>query len=86
MSSCFKGLLEEDKRCHQSTITLINGHDPFGKIVGGEPFNGFVPIDSCKLDSYQVLQTSFMMLEQFKARKGPEAFVLKMENILLLVE
>jgi len=53
---------------------LINGNDPFGKIVGGESFSGVVPVDSCDLVSYLVLQTSFMMIEQFKARKGLEAY------------
>ena len=67
-------MLEEDKRRYKSKIALINGNDPFGKIVGGEPFSGVVPVDSCDLVSYLVLQTSFMTVEQFKARKGLEAY------------
>ena len=74
MSSYFEGLLEEDKRRYKSKIALINGNDPFGKIVGGESFSGIVPVDSCDLVSYLVLQTSFMTIEQFKARKGLEAY------------
>ena len=35
MSSYFEGLLEEDKRRYKSKIGLINGNDPFGKVVGG---------------------------------------------------
>ena len=73
MSSYFEGL-QEDKRRYKDKIALINGNDPFGKIVDGEPFNGIVPVDSCDLVSYLVLQTSFMMLEQFKDRKGLEAY------------
>jgi len=33
----FEGLLEEDKRRYKSKISLIDGNDPFGKIVGGDP-------------------------------------------------
>ena len=73
MSSYFEGLLEEDKRRYKSKIGLINGNDPFGKVVGGEPFSGVVPFDSCDLVSYLVLQTSFMTFEQFKARKKPRS-------------
>ena len=74
MSSYFEGLLEENKRRYKSKIELINGNDPFGKIVGGEPFCGVVPVDSCDLVSYLVLKTSYMTSEQFKARKGLEAY------------
>ena len=79
MSSYFEGLLEENKRRYKSKIELINGNDPFGKIVGGEPFCGVVPVDSCDLVSYLVLKTSYMTSEQFKARKGLEAYVSTME-------
>ena len=51
MFSYFEGLLEEDKRCYKSKIGLINGNDPFGKVVGGEPISGVVPFDSCDLVS-----------------------------------
>ena len=37
-------------------------------------FSGVVPVDSCDLVSYLVLQTSCMTIEQFKARKGLEAY------------
>ena len=65
---------EEAKTRYKEKISLINGNDPFGKVVGGEAFSGIVPVDACDLVSYLVLQTSFMTSEQFKARKGLEAY------------
>ena len=67
MSLYFQGLLEEYKRCDKDKIALVLENNLFGKVVGGEPFNGVVPVDLCDLVSDLVLQTSFMMLEQFKA-------------------
>ena len=66
----FEGLSEEAKTRYKEKILLINWNDPFGKVVGGEPFSGVVPVDACDLVSYLVLQTSFMTSEQFKARRG----------------
>ena len=74
LSSYFEGLNEEAKAHYKEKISLINGNDPFGKVVGGENFNGVVPVDACDLVSYLVLQTSFITSEQFKARKGLEAY------------
>ena len=59
------------QRTLQIKTLLIDGHDPFGKIVGGDYFSADVPVDSCCLVSYcLVLQTIFMTLEQLKACKG----------------
>ena len=74
LSSYFEGLNEEAKARYKEKISLINGNNPFGKVVGGETFNGVVPVDACDLVSYLVLQTSFITSEQFKARKGLEAY------------
>ena len=74
LSLYFEGLSEESKARYKEKISLINGNDPFGKVIGGEAFSGIVPVDACDLVSYLVLQTSFMTLEQFKARKGLEAY------------
>ena len=73
LSLYFEGLSEESKARYKEKISLINGNDPFGKVIG-EAFSGIVPVDACDLVSYLVLQTSFMTLEQFKARKGLEAY------------
>jgi len=51
----------------KDNIVLINRNYPFGKIVGEEPFCGVVLVHPCDLVSYLVLQTSFMIFEQFKA-------------------
>ena len=69
----FEGLSEEAKARYKEKISLINGTDPFGKIVGGEAFSG-VPVDACDLVSYLVIQTSYMTSEQFKSRKALEAY------------
>ena len=74
LSLYFEGLSEEAKTRYKEKISLINGNDPFGKVIGGEAFSGIVPVDACDLVSYLVLQTSFMTSEQFKARKGLEAY------------
>ena len=70
----FEGLSEEAKARYKEKISLINGTDPFGKIVGREAFSGVVPVDACDLVSYLVLQTSFVTSEQFKSRKALEAY------------
>jgi len=58
----------------QKKNALTNGTDSFAKVVGWESFHGVVPVDSCDLVSYLVLQTSCMTVEQFKAHKGLEAY------------
>ena len=39
----------------------MNGVDPFGKVVEGEPFNGFPPVEDSDLVLYLVL-TSFLTM------------------------
>ena len=70
----FEGLSEEVKTRYKEKISLMNWNDPFGKVVGGKPFSEVVPVNACDLVSYLMLQTSFMTSEQFKARKGLEAY------------
>ena len=70
----FEGLSEVVKARYMEKISLINGIDPFGKVVGGEAFSGIVPVDTCDLVSYLVLQTSFMTSEQFTSYKALEAY------------
>ena len=53
---------------------LINGIDPFVRPANGEPFNGVPPAEDCDLVSYLILPTSFITMDQFKARKGLEAY------------
>ena len=74
LSSYFEGLNKEAKARYNEKIALIDGNDPFRKVVGGEIYDGVVPVDACDLVSYLVLQTSFVTSEQFKARKGLEAY------------
>ena len=74
LSSYFEGLDEKAKARYKEKIALIDRNDLFEKVVGGETFDGVVPVDACDLVSYLVLQTSFITLEQFKARKGLEAY------------
>ena len=42
--------------------------------VFGKPSDKTPPVDACDLLSYLVIQTSFVSLKQFKARKGLEAY------------
>ena len=39
-----------------------------------EPFDGVPHVEDCDIVSYLVLQTSFISMAQFKARKGLEAY------------
>ena len=73
-SAYFEGLSKEAKARYMEKISLINGIDPFKKVVDGEAFSGVVPVEVCDLVSYFVLQTSFMTFEQFKSRKSLEAY------------
>lgn len=76
LSDYVQGLPEEAKRRYKDKISLINGIDPFlsdccSKLLESE---SFPPVDSCDLLSYLVLKTSFLTLEQFRARKGLDAY------------
>jgi len=53
---------------------MINGVDPFGKVTEGVRFDDYPPVEDCNLLSYLVLRTSFISMDQFKARKGLEAY------------
>ena len=37
-------------------------------------FDDYPPVEDCDLVSYLVLRTSFISMDQFKARKGLEAY------------
>ena len=65
LSLYFEGLDKKAKARYKEKIALIDGNDPFGKVVGGETFDGVVPVDACDLVCYLVLQTSFITSEQF---------------------
>ena len=68
-------LKKEAKVCYKEKITLIKGVDPFvGNVTEGELFDGYPPVEDCDLVSYLVLQTSFITMSQFKARKGLDAY------------
>ena len=54
LSSHFEGLNEEAKARYKEKIALIDGNDPFGKVVDGETYDGVVPVDACDLVSYLV--------------------------------
>lgn len=75
LSSYFEGLNTEAKTRYKQKISCIGGLDPFlaGTVVG-ESTNDVIPVDACDLVSYLVLQTSFITSEQFKARKGLQAY------------
>ena len=42
LSSYFEGLDEKAKARYKENFALIDGNDPFGKVVGGETFDGVV--------------------------------------------
>lgn len=76
LSDYVEGLPDEAKSRYKDKISLINGLDPFSsdycsKLVESE---SYPPLDSCDLLSYLVLKTSFLTLEQFRARKGLDAY------------
>ena len=75
-SEYVEGLPEEAKARYKQKMSFINGLDPFLS-----PYSSVVsesescpPVDSCDLVSYLVLKTSFLTLEQFRARKGLDAY------------
>ena len=75
LSTYAEGLDKKAKDRYIEKIALINGIDPFAKpSQGGEPFDGVPPVEDRDLVSYLVLQTSFITMAQFKARKGLEAY------------
>ena len=74
LSSYAEGLSKEAKARYKDKIALIDGIDPFGKVTAGESYAGILPVEECDLVSYLVLQTSYITMSQFKARKGLEAY------------
>jgi len=74
LSSYAEALEKEAKAWYLAKIALINGIDPFAKPNEGELFDGVPPVEDCDLVSYLILQTSFISMAQFKARKGLEAY------------
>lgn len=74
VSSYFDGLSTEAKSRYKQKISCIGGVDPFVGAVVGESTSDVIPVDACDLVSYLVLQTSFITSEQFKARKGLQAY------------
>ena len=75
LSTYTEGLDKEARDRYVEKISLINGIDPLVKPSQcGETFDGVPPVEDCDLVSYLVLQTSFISMAQFKARKGLEAY------------
>jgi len=75
LSSYVEKLEQESKARYLEKIALINGVDPIlGNITEGELFDGYPPLEDCDLVSYLVLQTSFITMSQYKARKGLDAY------------
>ena len=74
LSSYADGLSVEPKSRYLDKIANIGGIDPFRSSTFGEHSNDSPSIDACDLLSYLVLQTSFLTAEQFRARKGLEAY------------
>ena len=74
LSTYAEGLPSEAKEQYIEKITAIDNADPFvaGRI--GEITEEIPPVNTCDLVSYLVLQTSFVTSNQFKARKGLEAY------------
>lgn len=74
VSSYFEGLNTEAKTRYKQKISFIGGLDPFVDSGAGESTDDVIPVDASDLVSYLVLQTSFITPEQFKARKGLQAY------------
>ena len=74
LSTYAESLPEEAKRRYKAKIAVIDGLDPFMNECLGDPVDCNPPVDTCDLVSYLVLQTSFLTSQQFKARKGLEAY------------
>ena len=61
---------------YNQKVTLIGGVDPFSSDYYKSLSEGksCPPVDSCDLLSYLVLKTNFLTVEQFRARKGLDAY------------
>ena len=68
------GLDEKAKARYDQKIAMIDNFDPMiGQLLSGA-VAVVPPIDAVDLVSYLVLETSFVTSEQFKARKGLDAY------------
>ena len=74
LSSYADNLKPEAKDQYLCKISTIGGTDPFVTPVPGEITDSVLPVEACDLVLYLVLQTSFIISAQFKARKGLEAY------------
>ena len=73
--SSYANNLEIGAKAHyKEKISLINRVYPFVKVTEGEQFDGYPSVEDCDLVSYLVLRTSFISMNQFKARKGLKAY------------
>jgi len=71
LSSYASNLEKETKAHYEEKISLINGVDSFGKVTEGIRFDDYPPVEDYDLVSYMA---SFISMDQFKARKGLEAY------------
>ena len=76
LSDYVEGLPEDAKSRYKQKITLIDGVDPFSSDYyrSLSESESCPAVDSCDLLSYLVLKTSFLTVEQFRARKGLDAY------------
>jgi len=82
LSDYAEGLPEDAKARYKYKISFINGvafingvdHFLSTYSSGVSESESCPPVDSCDLVSYLVLKTSFLTLDQFRARKGLEAY------------
>ena len=75
LSTYAEKLKKEATVRYKEKIALIKGVDSFVRnTTEGELFDGYPPVEDCDLVSYLVLQTSFITMSQFKARKGLDVY------------
>lgn len=73
LSSYARGLSGPAMTRYRDKISLICGYDPMLGVPRGAEVV-VPPVDASDLVSYLVLETSFYSAQQFKARKGLEAY------------
>ena len=75
LSSYAAGLPSDGKDRYIQKLSMINNVDPFlGAFSGAETTSDLPPVDISDLLTYLVLKTSFITVQQFKARKSLEAY------------
>ena len=74
LSAYAEDLPSDAKAWNREKLEVIGGYDPFlsGRI--GELVDRLPDVEPSDLVSYLVLQTSFILAKQYKARKGLEAY------------